>query len=245
MGIHYKSSQPVKPSNVNLHTRGSRWFPSGIVTTTQGSIMQKQLPLSWVWKAVNGLLIFAIGSATGYTFKYYFKSEQPDQMQEITINGISMKLMDAHPDGANYRLDLCYSLPDAHDWLLTNPSSQEATYILFDEYQVSPFEEGTTTWKYSPSGEVVERCGYLIFYRPDLSFRELKLVVSKIYSYEIEHSDCESLRGRMTDVYNFASLECLEVDGINRWTFAQFPLQILDDRLLMNQINDSLPYKYG
>lgn len=200
--------------------------------------MQKQLPLSWIGKVVNGILIFAIGFAARHTFKYYFKGEQHDQMQEITVNGISMKLMDAHPDGANYRLDLCFSLPDAHDWLLTSPSSQEATYILFDEYQVPPFEEGATTWKYSTGGELVERCEYLIFYRPDISFRELKLVVSKIYSYEIEHSDCESLRGRMADIYNFASLECLEVDGINGWTFAQFPLQILDDRLLKKQIQD-------
>lgn len=200
--------------------------------------MQKQLQLFWFYKMVYAILIFTIGFASGYAFLFYFKSKQPNDTQEIIVNGIPMKLMDSHPDGINYRLDLCYSLPDAHDWLLTSPFSQETTYLLFDGYQVPPFEEGTTTWKYSPSGEIVERCEYLIFYRPDLSFRELNLVVNRLYAYEVEYSDCEGLRGRMIAIYSFTSLECLEVAGISGWTFAQIPLQVLDDRILKNQMHD-------
>lgn len=200
--------------------------------------MSKKISVNLLWRIAVWLLIFAIGFASGQLFQPQNADEQSSTDQEVVNNGVSIKLTGSHPEGLNYRLDLCYTLPDANDWLMTSPFSPETTYILFNGYQVSPFEEGTTTWKYSSSGEVSERCEYLIFYRPDLSFRELTLVVTRLYAYETEYSDCESLQGRMITIYNFAPLECMEVDGIKGWTFVQFPLQSLDDRILKEQVRE-------
>ena len=189
-------------------------------------------------------MLLALGFTSGFLLQSFLKSEQPHQIQAVNIDGVYMKLMDAHPEGSYYRLDLCYRLPDGHDWLMTSPSSRETTYILFNDYQVAPFEEGTTRWKYSSTSEVVERCGYLLFYRPDPSFRELTLVVSRLYAYHTDYAECESIRKRMSDLYSFASLECMEVSGINSLALVQVPLQVLDDRIILNQMDKLIIKRY-
>lgn len=189
---------------------------------------------------LSGLLLFFLfGLLSGYTLSTYSSHQVPsDSYQSMNANGIDAQLVRFQPEGAKYRLEICYDLPDRRDWLLTNPDDPETTFVQFDEYQISPIEEGTIRWLYSSEDEIVGRCQYLIFARPDPVFREAKLVVSSLFAYETDYSDCESLRHKMAEKYRFIGFECMGVAGIEGVAMVRVPIEYFGDRTLRNDFSN-------
>ena len=201
--------------------------------------MQKNLSKIRISRLFGLLLPFLIGLLIGSTLSTYSLQETPSNAYpSIHANGLNMELTRSQPEGINYRLEICYDLPDASDWMLTSPNNPESTYIQFDEYQISPIEEGTIRWLYSSEGEVTGRCQYLIFVRPDPTFREITLVINSIFLYEIDYSDCEILRLQMAEKHQFIGFECMEVTGIKNIALVRTPIEYFGDRTLRNTFRD-------
>lgn len=165
--------------------------------------------------------------------------------QSASANGIGMQLVRFQSEGINYRLEICYDLPDGRDWMLTNPDSPESTFIQFDEYQISPLEEGTIKWLYATDGEITGRCQYLIFVRPDPVFREIELIVNSLFLFETDYSKCEELRRKIAEKYRFVGLECMAVVGIKDVVFAQVPLEYFGDRGLRNDLGNLITMRHN
>lgn len=201
--------------------------------------MQKNLSKIRISRLFGLLLPFLIGLLIGSTLSTYSLQETPSNAYpSIHANGLNMELTRSQPEGINYRLEICYDLPDRRDWLLTNPDDPETTFVQFDEYQISPIEEGTIRWLYSSEDEIVGRCQYLIFARPDPVFREAKLVVSSLFAYETDYSDCESLRHKMAEKYRFIGFECMGVAGIEGVAMVRVPIEYFGDRTLRNDFSN-------
>lgn len=201
--------------------------------------MQENLPIIESKRLTGFILIFLFGFLSGYMLSVKVSKGIPlESYQSASANGVGMQLVRFQPEGVNYRLEICYDLPDSRDWMLTNPESPEATFIQFEEYQISPLEEGTIKWLYAADGEITGRCQYLIFVRPDPVFREITLVVNSLFSFETDYSECEGLRRKMAEKYRSVGLQCMEVMGIKGVALVQVSIEYFNDRALRNDFSD-------
>jgi len=144
-------------------------------------------------------------------------------------NGITMRLLTAHTEGVNYRVEVCYTLPDGQDWLLSSPDSPKSTYLSYLDKKVTPYEEGTMYWRFGTQGEIIERCEYLIFLvKPSEQIEALSLTVESLFARKVGEPDyCLEISQKMVERGYSVTIGCSTVKGIEGRVYVQFPLDAL------------------
>lgn len=157
----------------------------------------------------------------------------PFAMQPVIANEITMCLIDHHIEGVNYRVEICYEMPNNRDWLTTDLSSPYTTFLQFEETQIYPVEEGTIGWVHSADGIAIGRCQYLIFARPHPVFTEMTLTVQSLFSYyKVGQDECNMIQNTLLDLNNFSPFECMNVRGVDGLAIVRAPHQSFRDRVL-------------
>ncbi len=171
------------------------------------------------------------------------------EQQSFSANGITMYLIDSLPEGENYRLEICYDLPDHRDWLATDLESPYTTFIQFDETKIYPMEEGTIGWAYSAGDAAIGRCQYLIFARPNPAFNEMTLIVQGLFLYyKTGPDECDTIQDKMLEFNNFSSFECMNVKGIDGLAIVKAPHQSFREGILQqawSRLNLVKERRYG
>lgn len=122
-------------------------------------------------------------------------------LQEVTVNNVTMRLINAHTEASGYRIEVCYTLPDQRDWLLTYPNLASDTVLVTADMKVAPSEEGTMYWKYDQRGIATQRCQYLFFSaRLPSQTNILTLRIGKLYARKPTQSDhCLEISEKMAE----------------------------------------------
>ncbi len=144
--------------------------------------------------------------------------------QGITINDVTMKFLGAHWEGNYLQVDICYTLPDDRDWLLTDRPA-DATLVVAD-LSMDLVEEGTLDWKFAEDGTQAERCEYLLFsIKTSQAAKEATLILKKIIISAPERSDCVAIQKELDRTDESIVLECPSPDqmGVGGFTIRQKP----------------------
>jgi len=162
-------------------------------------------------------------------------------IQEISVNNITMKLINAHTEASGYRVEVCYDLPDQRDWLLTYPAESQGVTLAVADLKASPVEEGTMYWRYDQSRKITQRCQYLFFALSIPSQSEnLSLAVGKLYARESGQSDyCLETSQKMVERNYTVTIDCMKVKGFEGLVYFRFPTELLSmDPVFKNIFRD-------
>jgi hypothetical protein len=161
--------------------------------------------------------------------------------QEISVNNITMRLINAHTEASGYRVELCYDLPDQRDWLLTYPSNPQSIALTVTDVKASPVEEGTLYWRYDQSRKITQRCQYLFFALSIPSQSEkISLRVGRLYAREPGQSDyCLETSQKMVERNYPVTIDCMKVNGFEGLVYVKFPTELLSmDPVFKNIFKD-------
>lgn len=125
---------------------------------------------------------------------------------ELTFDGVTMYVSDAHQEGEHFQIDVCFSLPDDRDWLLTSRPDDAVLDVNGETYNVS--EEGVQDIKFASDGTVAEKCQYLLFPVKVEDGANLTLSLKKIYVSEPEKVDCPALQKQLDDEKSEIEVSC-------------------------------------
>lgn len=138
-----------------------------------------------------------------------------------------MRWLGGHSEwGDHYRVELCYSLPDQRDWLLSNPSGRTTPLLKLGEEEVLPIEEGTMYWRIDENGQVAERCSYLLFFGQPLPSQELlTLRVRSIEAPKVGQPEvCQQMRDIQGQRGQELTISCIERPGFAMKLIERLPL---------------------
>ncbi len=161
--------------------------------------------------------------------------------QEISVNNITMRLINAHTDASGYRVEVCYDLPDQRDWLLTYPNDPQGVTLAVADVKASPVEEGTMYWRYDQSRKITQRCQYLFFALSISSQSEkISLEIGKLYAREPGQSDyCLETSQKMVERNYAVTIDCMKVNGFEDLVYVKFPTELLSmDPVFKNIFKD-------
>lgn len=131
----------------------------------------------------------------------------PDySVTSLAINDISMSVAGAHQEGEYFQVDVCYSLPDNRDWILT--SRPEDAVLRVDGQSYTIREEGILDLKSNSDGVVTERCQYLLFPAEVQNGANLVLTLQKIYVSEPDKVDCPALQTQLDERKSGIAVAC-------------------------------------
>jgi hypothetical protein len=142
--------------------------------------------------------------------------------EKITNNEVAMFIQDAHQESEYFQVDVCYSLPDDRDWLLT--SRPDDVLLKMDGQSYTLREEGVLDVKFTSSGKPTERCQYLLFPVTVKDGSTLSLSVKKIYVSEPDQVDCTILQKQLDDADSGIKVECPTELGLGGFTVVENPV---------------------
>lgn len=184
------------------------------------------------------LALYAVFAAQTETHK-----EKPSSTPNVaSANNVSMRLISAHTEGSGgYRVELCYTLPDQRDWMLTYPNAPLDTTLSVASIEAKPVEEGTMYWKYDPGGKIVQRCQYLFFaIRIPAQAENVSLNIRTLYAREPGQSDyCLETSREMAERNDAITIDCMEVNNLEGLVYVKFPVELLSfDPVFKNIFRD-------
>lgn len=190
------------------------------------------------WTVFFFLSIFVAGSK--------FTAEARDggvklgaSVTNLAINDITMSVAGAHQKGEYFQVDVCYSLPDNRDWILT--SRPEDAVLRVDGQSYAIREEGMLDLKTNSDGVATERCQYLLFPAEVQNGANLVLSLQKIYVSEPDKVDCPALQKQLDKRKSHIMVACpteanvggfgisQKPDSMDGETAREFALDILTD----------------
>jgi hypothetical protein len=161
--------------------------------------------------------------------------------QEVSVNNITMRLINAHTEASGYRVEICYDLPDQRDWLLTHSNTFSNTTLSFADVKAYPVEEGTMYWKYDENGRITQRCEYLFFaVKTPAQNEKLSLQIGSLYAKEPGQSDyCLEVSQKMVERNYTVTIDCMEINGFEDLVYVKFPVELLTmDPIFKNIFRD-------
>lgn len=151
------------------------------------------------------LVLIAISTfANGNNFSADASSEAKNDQQrsnsdstvtKLAFDGITMSVAGAHQEDEYFQVDVCFSLPDNRDWLLTSRPEDAILNVNGQAYTIS--EEGVLDLRFASDGAVTEKCQYLLFPLVVEDGANLVLFLKKIYVSEPDQVDCPALQKQL------------------------------------------------
>ncbi len=143
-----------------------------------------------------------------------------------------MKLISAHTEGSTgYRVELCYSLPDQRDWLLTSSNAFPGTTLSVADLdlRVYPVEEGTMYWKFDGDGKISQRCQFVFFVLQIPAPNEtMSLRVERLYARKLGQSDyCLEVSQKMVERGYTVTIDCMKLDNMEGLVYVKFPTELI------------------
>jgi len=176
--------------------------------------------------ALVALFIFVIGNKFSAT-----ASNEEDGGQEQTnldstvtklaFDGVTMSVAGAHQTGEYFQIDVCFSLPDDRDWLLTSRPDDAVLNVNGQTYTIT--EEGVLDLKFGSNGVVTEKCQYLLFPLEVENGSNLVLFLKKVYVSEPDKVDCPALQKQLDERKSEIKVSCPTESNVGGFGVIQKP----------------------
>lgn len=140
---------------------------------------------------------------------------------ELTFDGVTMYVSDAHQEDEHFQVDVCFSLPDDRDWLLTSRPDDAVLNVNGHTYTVR--EEGVLDIKSASDNVGTEKCQYLLFPVKVEDETNLTLFLKKIYVSEPEKVDCPTLQKQLDDEKSEIKVLCPTEPNVGGFSVIQKP----------------------
>ncbi len=182
------------------------------------------------WTFFFLVLITVSTFAIGYNFSADASSEANTDQQrtssdstvtELAFDGITMSMAGAHQEGEYFEVDVCFSLPDNRDWLLTSRPDDAVLNVNGQEYAIS--EEGVLDLRFASDGAATEKCQYLLFPVAVEDGANLILFLKKIYVSEPDQVDCPALQKQLDARKSNIKVTCPTESNVGGFGVAQKP----------------------
>lgn len=142
-------------------------------------------------------------------------------LTKSTINDVAMSIVDTHQEGEYFQVDVCYSLPDNRDWLLTSRPEDAVLKVNGKSYTIR--EEGLLDLKFNSDGVAYEKCQYLLFPVQVQAGTNLVLSLKKIYVSEPDQVDCPALQKQLDERKSNIEVSCPTEAHVGGFGIAQKP----------------------
>ncbi len=148
-------------------------------------------------------------------------------VRDMAINDIAMSVVSAHQEGEYFQMDVCYSLPDDRDWILTSRPDDAVLRVDGQSYTIR--EEGVLDLKFNSDGVASEKCQYMLFPVEVKNGANLVLSLKKIYISEPDKVDCPSLQRQLDERKSNIKVSCPTEANIGGFGVAQKPMSMNDE----------------
>lgn len=152
------------------------------------------------------------------------RTNSDSTVTKLAFDGITMSVAGAHQEGEYFQVDVCFSLPDDRDWLLT--SRPEDAVLNVDGQTYNTREEGVLDIKFASDGMGAEKCQYLLFPVEVKSEANLVLFLKKLYVSEPEKVDCQALQEQLDVRNSNIKVACPAESNVGGFNVIQSPASI-------------------
>jgi len=148
-------------------------------------------------------------------------------VKELAINDVTMSIVNAHQEGEYFQVDVCYSLPDDRDWILTSHPDDAVLRVDSQSYTIR--EEGVLDLKFNSDGIASEKCQYMLFPVEVKNGANLVLSLKKVYVSEPDKVDCPSLQRQLDERKSNIKVSCPTEANIGGFGVTQKPMSMNDE----------------
>ena len=148
-------------------------------------------------------------------------------VKELAINDVNMSIVNAHQEGEYFQVDVCYSLPDDRDWILTSRPDDAVLRVDGQSYTIR--EEGVLDLKFNSDGVASEKCQYMLFPVEVKNGANLVLSLKKVYVSEPDKVDCPSLQRQLDERKSSIKVSCPTEANIGGFGVTQKPTSMNDE----------------
>ena len=141
--------------------------------------------------------------------------------KKMTSSEVTMFVSGARQVDKYFQVDVCYSLPDDRDWLLTSRPDDAVLVINNQSYTLR--EEGVLDLKFASDGMPYERCQYLLYPVVVKDGSSLVLSIKKVYVSEPDQVDCAMLQKQLDDAGSQIKIECPTKIGMGGFVVVEKP----------------------
>ncbi|MBV6400941.1 MAG: hypothetical protein CNIPEHKO_01236 [Anaerolineales bacterium] len=180
------------------------------------------LALIGVSAFVTGKL-FSVSANTGEN-KDQQRTNPDSPVTKLAFDGVTMSVAGAHQEGEYFQTDICFSLPDDRDWLLTSRPDDAVLNVNGQIYTVS--EEGVLDIRVASDGVGIEKCQYLLFPVKVDDGADLSLFLNKIYVSEPDKVDCPTLQKQLDEKKSKITVSCPTEPNVGGFGVIQKPLSM-------------------
>ena len=140
---------------------------------------------------------------------------------KLAFDGVTMSVDGAHQEGEYFQIDMCFSLPNDRDWLLTSRPEDAVLHVNGQAYTIR--EEGVLDVKFASDGAQTEKCQYLLFPVEVENGANLVLFLKKIYVSEPEKVDCPALQKQLDERKSNIRVACPTESNVGGFGVTQKP----------------------
>jgi hypothetical protein len=148
-------------------------------------------------------------------------------VRELTINDIAISVVGTHQEGEYFQVDVCYSLPDDRDWILTSRPDDAVLRVDGQPYTIR--EEGVSDLKFNSDGIASEKCQYMLFPVEVKNGANLVLSLKKIYVSEPDKVDCPALQKQLDELKSNIRVTCPTEANVGGFGVTQKPSSMDSD----------------
>lgn len=176
--------------------------------------------------AVSALFAFVIGNSLIANASQQESSNQQQgipnsHVTKLTFDKITMYVSDAYQEGKYFQVNVCFSLPDDRDWLITSHPNDATLNVNNQTYTV--IEEGVLDIKPASDGVEAEKCQYLLFPVKVEDNSSLSLFINKIYVSEPDKVDCPALQEKLNEKNSGIQVSCPTESNLGGFQVVQKP----------------------
>jgi hypothetical protein len=175
---------------------------------------------------LTGLSALVVGNLNSASANEVQSNEQQQiysdaSVTKLAFDGVAMSISGAHQEGEYLQIDVCFSLPDDRDWLLTSRPNDAVLNVNGQIYMVS--EEGVLDLKIASDGAKTEKCQYLLFPVDVEDGANLILFLKKIYVSEPDKVDCLELQKQLDEKKSNIKVSCPTESNVGGFGVIQKP----------------------
>jgi len=160
----------------------------------------------------------------------------------VSVSGITLELIQGYQVDDHFQVEVCYSLPDQRDWLISISSTDTLLRIDGEDYPVS--ETGMVSRSKGSDGKYNLRCEALLFpVQRVTTGSSFQVTISKIFVSEPETIDCTALQRKIESVQSGIEIQCANEPHMSGFHVISWPnnkmTQKMANELAHNIANDA------
>lgn len=210
----------------------------------------KLLLLGWILLAIAVMFIYGdtVLRRSSQPFPHPTATLMPSETRvpPVESSGVTMRWLNGYPQwGDHYRVELCYTLPDQRDWLLSNPFRKTSPLLKISGQDLLPIEEGTMYWRQDAGSKVVERCSYLLFFvgQPASGKEFLTLQVRFLIAPQSGQTEvCQPVRDIQGERGENLTMSCIPRKGFPAKLIERLPLFLLQNDAVLRRPMESIEW---